>query len=613
MLRFLSIRHLAVIDSVQVELHPGFNVLTGETGAGKSILVEAVGLLLGGRASGDLVRTGEEMAIIEAAFESAGDEWVVRREVTAQGRSRAFINGDLTTVGGLKELANRLVELHGQHEHQTLLDPASHLPLIDSAGALEAERTRVAAAFDAWQRAQDDYERLRTLVAERDARYDLASFQLAEIERAAPQAGEDGHLRSLKQVLSSAERIERLCNESYAALYEQDGAVLGTLGHVWRRVGELAQLDPAFGPYLDARDGIKSQLEELALHLRRYADGIEASPDRLQQVEDRLALLERLKRKYGPTLEDVCTRRETLRADLDMLEKGGDALASQERLRDRARASYADCAAALSQRRRASAGALREAIERLLHQLAMESTRFEVRFDDALPEAQWTAQGFDRVEFYLSPNVGEELRPLARIVSGGELSRVMLALKTLSATNRFGFSDRVARPPGLAAPGLIFDEVDSGIGGRVADVVGARLRALGSAFQVLCITHLPQIAGYADSHYLIEKQVTQGRTRTTVRRLDRSGRILELARMLGGATVTAQTCETAAQMLDRRAPDPHDGNPATTAGIQAESSNVEARAHADAPGRAGAKGEANTKGESESGPRTKAKPRPRGL
>src|SRR5690349_5993037 len=302
MLRFLSIKRLAVIDSVEVEFEPGFNVLTGETGAGKSILVEAVGLLLGGRASGELIRTGEESAVIEAIFESGGDELLVRREIMGQGRSRAFVNGSLATAGALKELSSRLIELHGQHEHQTLLDPGTHLPVLDAFGRHEELLSRASAAFSAFRQASEELERARVAARDRTARQELATFQLAELDRAGIRPNEDDELSATRQVLASAERVERLCAESYASLYESDEAVHASLGAVWRRVGELATLDPKFLPYLESRDSIKSQLEDLALFLRRYADTIEASPARLQQIEDRLALLERLKRKYGPTL-----------------------------------------------------------------------------------------------------------------------------------------------------------------------------------------------------------------------------------------------------------------------------------------------------------------------
>ncbi len=555
MLRFLKVAHLAVIDTVEIEFGPGLNVLTGETGAGKSILVEAVGLLLGGRASGDLVRTGEESATVEAIFDHGGEELIVRREVTAQGRSRAFVNNALATAASLKELAGQLIELHGQHEHQTLLDAATHLGVLDAFGGLDEALDATRRAHQVFSDASAGLERLRTSRADRDSRLELASYQLAELERAGLKDGEsseDEELAALRQVLSSAERVERLCIESYAALYESDEAILAGLGGVWRRVAELASLDPRFQPYLDARDGIKSQLEDLAVFLRRYADGIEASPARLQAVEERLALLERLKRKYGPTLADVLTRRDALRREVADLGRGDERLAELEREHGAARTAYLAAAGRLSRERRAAAVTFARAVEEALDELAMADTRFEVRFGDDRREQDWSAAGVDAAEFYVSPNPGEDLRPLTRIVSGGELSRIMLAIKTLIATSRRGFTDATRRPPSAAAPGLIFDEVDAGIGGRVADVVGRKLRTLGSAFQVLCITHLPQIAAYADAHFQIEKRVARGRTTTTVTPLTTDGRITELARMLGGEAVTDGLRRSAREMLLER-------------------------------------------------------------
>jgi DNA repair protein RecN (Recombination protein N) len=559
MLRFLRIRHLAVIDSVEVEFEPGLNVLTGETGAGKSILVEAVGLLLGGRASGDLVRTGEDAAAIEAIFENAGEELLVRREITAQGRSRAFINGALATAGALKDLSNRLIELHGQHEHQTLLDPSTHLHVIDAFGRLEALLTPTADAFDALRASQENLDRVRSAARDRESRLDLVTFQLSELERAAlkspspEDAGEDVELAALRRILASAERVERLCTESYASLYESDDAILASLGGVWRRVTELAELDPQFKPYLETRDGIKSQLEDLAGFLRTYANGIEASPARLQEIEERLALLERLKRKYGPTLGDVVARRDNLKRELSDLTGGDERIAELEREVASARAVFLAAAEKLSKARRRVAKDFARGLESLVGELAMERTRFDVRFGDTLPpESVWSARGIDSAEFFVSANLGEDLRPLARIVSGGELSRIMLAIKTLTATTRRGFNDDADRPPSASAPGLIFDEVDAGIGGRVADVVGRKLRTLGSAFQVLCITHLPQIAAYADTHFEIEKRIHGGRTRTTVRRLDQGGRVEELARMLGGEAISDGIRQSAREMLAER-------------------------------------------------------------
>ena len=387
MLRFLSIRNLAVIDAVEVEFEPGFNVLTGETGAGKSILVEAVGLLLGSRASGDLVRTGETTAVVEAIFEQDGQELIVRREITAQGRSRAYIGGSLATASALRDLAAQLVEIHGQHEHHTLLDPDAHLVTLDAFGGLESLRGRTQASWDALQAATSELARARLAAADRDERQELAVFQLAELDRADVKPGEDDELAATRQVLASAERIERLCEESYASLYDRDGAVLAELGGVWRRVGELAELDPRFHGYLDAREDIKSQLEDLALFLRRYADSIEASPARLQHVEGRLALLERLKRKYGPSLRDVADRRDRLRSELSDLQQGGARLSELARVREGAREQFIVCARELSEARRVHGSRLSASVEARLGDLAMGESRFEVRLAGVGEEA----------------------------------------------------------------------------------------------------------------------------------------------------------------------------------------------------------------------------------
>ena len=536
MLRFLRIRNLAVIEAVEVEFEPGFNVLTGETGAGKSILVEAVGLLLGARASSDLVRTGEALATIEAIFEESDSELIVRRELSSQGRSRSFINGALATAGALRDLSARLVELHGQHEHQALLDPLTHLPLLDAYAGLGALSSRVAEAWTRVRTIRDQLERSKMDGREKAARLELIGFQLGEIEKAAPKPGEDEELGATRQVLANAERIQRLCEESYGALYESDAAVLAGLGGVWKRVSELAAIDPQFAPYAEARDGIKSQLEDLAFFLRRYADGVDASPARLQQVEDRLALLERLKRKHGPTLQEVIDRGAALTRERDLLTGAGERAEDLQAALANANDAFLAAARELSRKRRDAAQRFASGMESLLADLAMARTRFEVRFNTGeLAAEAWSERGVDEGEFFVSPNPGEDLRPLASIVSGGELSRVMLALKTMSVDG--------------GRKTLIFDEVDAGIGGRVAEVVGARLQALGSRFQVLCITHLPQIAARGTTQFRIEKTVRGARTVTSVDRLDAAGRVDEIARMIGGAAVTDAVRATATEML----------------------------------------------------------------
>ena len=559
MLRFLRIRNLAVIEAVEIEFEPGFNVLTGETGAGKSIVVEAVGLLLGARASADLVRTGESHAAIEAIFEHGGAELVVRRELTSQGRSRSFINGALATAAALRDLSARLVELHGQHEHQALLDPLTHLPLVDEYAELTDLAARVAEAWADVRTLREQLERSRMDAREKAARLDLIAFQLGEIERAAPKAGEDETLAAVRQVLASAERIQSLCEESYAALYEADGAVLASLGGVWKRVGELATIDPRFSSYVEARDGIKSQLEDLAFFLRSYADGVDASPGRLQEVEDRIALLERLKRKQGPALEDVLERGRALARERDLLTGAGERAEDLQNALADAGDRYLAVARELSRRRRDAAGQFAREVETLLAELAMARTRFEVRFNGAeVGPDEWSERGIDRAEFYVSPNPGEELRPLARIVSGGELSRVMLALKTLT----------IGDAPGKT---LIFDEVDAGIGGRVAEVVGRRLRELGGRFQVLCITHLPQIAARGTNHFRIDKSIRASRTVTSVERLSDTGRVGEIARMIGGAVVTGAAHATARDLLTGERDEPEVPHARTKAKGESES------------------------------------------
>jgi DNA repair protein RecN (Recombination protein N) len=543
MLRFLSIRNLAVIDRLELEFEPGLNVLTGETGAGKSILVGAVGLLVGGRASAELVRTGEDQAAVEAVFEAPdGSELVVRREISAQsGRSRAFLNGSLATSAALREAAAPLVDLHGQHEHQLLLDPAAHLDLLDAFADLEVEREAVSAAFASLQAVTAERDRLALDSREKARREEYLQFQLTEIRRVAPQPGEDEELATSRQVLANAERLQRWCAEAYTSLYEGDRAALPALASVWKRVGELAAIDPQFQPYLAARDSVKPQLEDLAYFLRSYSAEFDASPARLQEVEDRLAVLERLKKKHGPALQDVIDAEAALARELSSLEQSGQRAAELDAALETARTTYVGQAEALSAKRRQASGEFTGRLVESLADLAMTRTRCEVRFAAPRGPDAWSARGIDEAEFFISPNPGEDLRPLARIASGGELSRLMLALKTLASTD---------------APGktLIFDEVDAGIGGTVADIVGARLRELAGECQVLCITHLPQIAAYGGTHYRIEKAVKETRTVTSVTRLGVKEREEELARMIAGAEVSASVRASAREMLKRRSP-----------------------------------------------------------
>ena len=537
MIRFLSIRDLAVIDRLELELDAGFTILTGETGAGKSIVVGALGLLRGARASSSLVRTGAERAVVEAMAEDAdGSERVLRREVSAQGRSRAFVDERLVSTATLRSVGARILDIHGQHEHQALLDPSTHVDLLDRYAGLTPLRGSVRDVWDGWQDARQRLERARARADAAVERAEVTALRLRDIEEVDPLAGEDEALATQRRLLANAERVHRLAAESYAELYDGDGAVLDVLDRVWRRVEELAGFDAEFAPHLAARDTVKSHLEELAYALRSCAGTGDASTEQLPAIEERLAKLERLKRRYGPTLADVIARRDGLRLERERAEGETD-LGSLEAAASEAGGRYAGLAGTLSERRRAAAGELALAIERGLAELAMERTRFEVVFQPpADGEAGWTERGVDRAEFYFSANPGEDVRPLARIASGGELSRVMLALRTVVSTD----------PPGRT---LVFDEVDAGVGGEAAERIGARLHGLAERYQVVCITHLPQIAARGTSHHRVTKCVRDGRTQAAVARLDGESRAAEIARMMTGTRVSGNVLESARELL----------------------------------------------------------------
>ena len=524
MIRFLSVKNLAVVEELQIEFAPGLTVLTGETGAGKSIVLGALGLLVGSRATADLVRTGTNKAVVQATLETAdGREVILRREVTAQGRSRAFIDDTLATAGALQELGRQLVDFHGQHEHQALLNPQAHLPLLDAHGQMATSVTAVGESYRTWRAAAARLVQARLSDSDRAGRIELLTFQRDEIDTAAPALGEDDELAATRTRLANAGRLVELCTEAYAALYERDTAVISTLGQVWRHLEELAAIDPSLADRLDSRAVVEAQLEDLAFSLRSYADTVDRSPEVLAEVEARLETLTHLKKKYGPRLEDVLAFRAEIGEKLEAL--SGQTAHEQElaHAEAAARQSFGDAAERLSRRRHSVARALRTDLAPVLKRLAMPHAHFEVRFDEPLPPDRWNESGIDQIEFHFSANPGETVRPLARIASGGELSRVMLALKTLATTDT----------PGKT---LVFDEVDAGIGGSVADSVGKMLAGLAERFQVLCVTHLPQIAAYATSHHHVSKVVRAGRTVTSVEALAKRGRVAELARLMTGAT-----------------------------------------------------------------------------
>ena len=538
MIRFLQIKNLAVIEELQLELEDGLTVLTGETGAGKSIVVGALGLLVGSRASSDLVRTGESSGSVEAIFEKAdGSEILVRREVNSSGRSRAFVDGSLVTTADLRILGSALLDLHGQHGHQQLLNPGSHIDLLDEFGGLMGDRSSLFSLFENLRSSRLALNKATSETKGVSDRLEAVRFQHTEIQKASLLPGEADRLRELKKRLLNSDSIHRLSVEAHHSLYEAEGSVIDSLAGIWRKVEELSELDDSFKNLLAARDSVQSQLEDIAQSLRSKGEGIDGSQESLQQVEDRLATLEDLGRKYGQgDVDRVLDRQVELEAELQSLNNYADRIKELTVEVGRAQQQYNRLAERLSKKRQAIAPRLTERLEVLLGELAMENARCEFRFIQKESESGITERGVDQCELYLAPNEGEDARPLVKIASGGELSRIMLALKTAACSDEAGKT-------------LVFDEVDAGIGGRVADVVGRRLKGLGQRFQVLCVTHLPQIAVYGSGQIEIRKAVAKGRTSTNAVAVSGSDRIDAIATMMGTGRPTTQNLRNADEML----------------------------------------------------------------
>jgi DNA repair protein RecN (Recombination protein N) len=557
----LRLENYAVIDNVVVEFAPGLNLLTGETGAGKSILIDALALLLGDKASPDLIRTGAHKAVLSAVFETGGGaekileqileangldsedaSLILRREIAAGGKGRVFINNQPATVAVLRQLAPHLATIHAQNETLLGFDGPARLALLDSFAG--APTNAVADAFRAWngirarieELERDEQDRLRVL--------DLWTFQKREIEEVHPQPGEDQRLESEKRVLANAEKIYSAAMQAFDLLYEGNASASSSLRAAARHLEELSRYEPRFLEAVAALDSARINIEDVGATLRDYAGGIQASPEHLAAIEDRLAALDRLKRKYGPTLDDVIAFGAEISSKLSEMENKDETLKRLYRDLAGATQGYLQSARALSKRRREAAARLEKMVEAEVNELAMK-VRFQVGLDSGEDERNWTAGGFDRVVYLISTNPGEPVRPLEQIASGGELSRVMLALKTCIESASSSPRPRAGRPQRT----LVFDEIDTGIGGRAAEAVGRKLKALARTSQVLCVTHLPQIATFADHHYLIEKKVAGGRTRTSVRPVTGAERTEEVARMLSGAKLTETSLKHAEQMI----------------------------------------------------------------
>lgn len=561
MLRELRIKNFAVIDQVALDLGPGLNVLTGETGAGKTIVLNALGLISGGRVSSDIIRQGEDEASVEALFGGLPeahrsklleggygneDELVIKRVVSRSGKNRIYLNGSLCPLGFLSEVGGYLIHIYGQHEHQALLKPETHLKLLDSYAGLEGKSEEMKQRYRALSLAWDSLKQAKEMLEKRKREEDLLRSQLQEISQARLQAGEEEELKARKNILIHAEKLYQGCKEGEDLLYEGEDALVGRLGRYVLRLRELANIDDGLNVAVELLNSSQAQLQEATAVLRRYTGKVQFEPGALEQLEDRLAEINRLKRKYNGAVEDILKIQEKVAEELKALDRGEEEIPALEQIFEEARGSAWQIAEALSMERKRVSKKFKKEMEKEVEGLGMPGTIFEVRFlseegDGYEPPflvggKKVTEQGMDQVEFYFSPNPGEAVKPLAKIASGGELSRLMLAIKSLVLTQG-------------DIPTLLFDEVDAGIGGKVAEIVGKKLKKVAASHQVLCVTHLPQIAALADSHYVVQKEVAKGRTFTEVKKLKDKERVEEVARMLGGVKITEKTKRHAEEMV----------------------------------------------------------------
>ncbi|MDH4098119.1 MAG: DNA repair protein RecN [Nitrospira sp.] len=554
MLTELRISNFAVLEQLDLSIDAGFTVLTGETGAGKSLLIDAITLLMGGRASSDQIRHGEDEAQLEAAFQIPpghpmldrlraqeilgphDSQLIIRRVIARSGRNRVYLNGVMSPVHMLEEFGGTLVDIHGQHDQQSLLAPSIQLDALDAFGRLQELRERYRSAYRDWTGACRERADLALKIQEAAQREDYLTFQLQELDDAALQVGEEETLQSARRRLGSSRRLGELAAEAQERIQADHMGILPNLALVERALGELAQMDPDMEGTGRLAADAKVLLKETADCLRGYIDRLDDDPARLAEVEDRFALIQKLKKKYGGTMDAVLETHRRVRDELEGLRHSDEKLEGHDRLIREQREAVVRRARELSDQRKEAATRMTKVVRRELDALKMGQTQFVIQLVTGEGDEAYGADGADRAEFVLSANAGEPLKPLSRVASGGELSRVMLALKSALAG-----VDRV--------PVIIFDEIDTGVGGAVAAAIGKRLKELGRVHQVLCVTHLPQVASQADHHMCLEKSQVKNRTVTTVRPLSGIGREGEIARMLGGETVTKKIRETAAELI----------------------------------------------------------------
>jgi DNA repair protein RecN (Recombination protein N) len=564
----MRLENYAVIDNLVVEFGQGLNLLTGETGAGKSILVDALALLLGDKASSDVIRLGAERAVVSAVFEAEGEaekslgaileangldesddgSLILRREIAGGGKGRAFVNNQPATVAVLRLLGPYLATIHAQNESILSFDGPARLELLDAFAGSQLDL--VETGFAAWKEIRARIEDLERGEQDRLRLVDMWIFQKKEIEDARLQSGEDEGLETEKRVLANAEKIYNAAMNAFDLLYEGNGSTASSLRAAQKQVEELVRYEPKFQEALGALETARISVEDVGATVRDYAGGIHASPEHLAQVEDRLALLDRLKRKYGPTLDEVMEFGADVSRKLSEVENKDEILRGLRSELAKAAGEYLRAARVVSKKRAEAARRLEKVVEAEINDLAMKSA-FRIEITSSEEQGNWTGSGIDQVVYMISTNPGEPLRQLEHIASGGELSRVMLALKA-SVEAGGGTPDsgaRKRREKSGRQKTLVFDEIDTGIGGRAAEAVGKKLKSLARSNQVLCVTHLPQIATFGDHHYVIEKKESGGRTRTSIRAVKGEERTEEVARMLSGAKLTETSRKHAEQMI----------------------------------------------------------------
>jgi len=547
----LAVEDYAVVDRLRVRFHSGLNLLTGETGSGKSIIVDALGLLLGGRASIDMIRSGKERARVSgvfeigaqagevlerAGFDGADTELLLDREIQSSGKSRVYVNNRPASVALLKDLAPHLGDIHGQHDQQLLFEPSAQLAMLDSFAQTAAQRGKVRELYASWKRVSGEIAELENAGQEKLRMLDLWQFQRNEIEGAGLRSGEDVELEAERRVQQNAGRLLETAGAAFEALYESPESALSVVKSVARKLDDLAKIDDQMGAMRQSLDPALIAIQDVSYSLRDYLGRVEANPARLEEIETRLAALDKLKRKYGGSVDEILLFGEDAARKIAEVETAGERLGSLREEQRNLADQYEKAAEDLTAKRKAAALRLATRVEDELKPLAMERTVFRIHIEPA----GWSETGSDRVQFFVSPNAGEEPRLLERVASGGELSRIALALKTCLV------GPRNAKAPVMRT--LVFDEIDSGIGGRAAEGVARRLKALAAENQVLCVTHLAQIACFADHHYRVGKFERAGRTVAEIEELDAASSVEEIGRMLSGQTLTPEALRHAAEL-----------------------------------------------------------------